>query len=127
MSPIDLIRLAKTVRNNAFAPFSKYQVGAAVSNDRGDSAVGCNVENAAYGSTICAEAGALSQAVAQGITNITDIAIVTDSLAAPCGNCRQLIAQLAPNCRVHLAATDSDEVRTLHIAELLPEAFTSLD
>ncbi|MBA61017.1 MAG: cytidine deaminase [Planctomycetaceae bacterium] len=127
MSPAELIHLATEVRKKAFAPFSHFTVGAAVANAQGDYAVGCNVENAAFGSTICAEAGALSQAVAQGIEEITNIAIVTETGAAPCGNCRQLIAQLAPNCHVHLASTAALQIRTLSIRELLPDAFTSLE
>ena len=126
MSPAELIQHAVKVRLNAYAPYSQFLVGAAVCNSKGEFAVGCNVENAAYGSTICAEAAALSQAVARGIREITDIAIVTTSGATPCGNCRQLIAELAPNCRVHLANLEPNSVRTLTINELLPNAFTSV-
>ncbi|MFL2866805.1 MAG: cytidine deaminase [Pirellulaceae bacterium] len=126
MSPTELIQHALKVRLNAFAPYSHFLVGAAVCNAQGEYAVGCNVENAAYGSTICAEAAALSQAIAKGIQTITDIAIVTTSGATPCGNCRQLIAQLAPDCRVHLANLEPNTTRTITIRELLPDAFTSV-
>ncbi len=126
MSPTELIQHAVKVRLNAYAPYSGFLVGAAVCNSQGEFAVGCNVENAAYGSTICAEAAALSQAIAKGIREITDIAIVTTSGATPCGNCRQLIAQLAPNCRVHIANLEPNSTRTLTIDELLPDAFISV-
>lgn len=127
MTPIQLIQLAREAQVRGYAPYSQFKVGAAVANAAGQTAIGCNVENAALGSTICAEATALSQAVAQGIDEITDIAIVSDSQAAPCGNCRQLIIQLSPSCRVHLATPNSDEIRTVRIEDLLPDAFTSLD
>ena len=126
MSPTELIQHAVKVRLNAYAPYSGFLVGAAVCNSQGEFAVGCNVENAAYGSTICAEAAALSQAIAKGIREITDIAIVTTSGATPCGNCRQLIAQLAPNSRVHIANLEPNSTRTLTIDELLPDAFISV-
>lgn len=126
MTPTELIQHAAKARLNAYAPYSGFLVGAAVCDPEGEFAVGCNVENAAYGSTICAEASALSQAVARGIREITDIAIVTTSGATPCGNCRQLIAELAPNCRVHLANLEPNSTRTLTIEELLPDAFTSV-
>ena len=123
----ELIQQARAARLHGYAPYSKFLVGAAVGNAAGEYVRGCNVENAAFGSTICAEAVALSQAIALGIANITDIAIVTETQATPCGNCRQLIAELAPGCNVHLATPDSSEVKTIVIEELLPDAFTSLD
>jgi len=123
----ELIQQARKARTQAYAPYSNFKVGAAVVNKAGVYVGGCNVENAAYGSTICAEAAALSQAIAQGMADITDIAVITDTQAAPCGNCRQLIAELAPGCNVHLATPDTSEVKTIVIENLLPDAFTSLD
>ena len=123
----ELMQQASKARMRAYAPYSNFKVGAAVGNKAGRYVGGCNVENAAYGSTICAEAVALSQAIVQGMTDITDIAVITDSQAAPCGNCRQLIAELAPGCNVHLATPDRREVKTFVIDDLLPDAFTSLD
>ena len=123
----ELIQQARNARTQAYAPYSNFKVGAAVGNMAGQYVGGCNVENAAYGSTICAEAAALSQAIVQGMADITDIAVVTDTQAAPCGNCRQLIAELAPGCNVHLATPDRTDVKTVVIENLLPDAFTSLD
>ena len=123
----ELLQQARDARKHAYAPYSKFLVGAAVGTSAGEYVRGCNVENAAYGSTICAEAAALSQAITLGVADITDIAIITETQAAPCGNCRQLIAELAPGCNVHLANTDASEVKTILIENLLPDAFTSLD
>ena len=123
----ELMQQACKARTRAYAPYSNFKVGAAVGNQAGRYVGGCNVENAAYGSTICAEAVALSQAILQGMTDITDIAVITDTQAAPCGNCRQLIAELAPGCNVHLATPDRTDVKTVVIENLLPDAFTSLD
>ena len=123
----ELLQQARKAKTQAYAPYSNFKVGAAVGNNTGQYVGGCNVENAAYGSTICAEAAALSQAIVQGMDDITDIAIITDTQATPCGNCRQLIAELAPGCNVHLATPDTGEVKTIVIEDLLPDAFTSLD
>ena len=127
MSLEDLIQLALDARRQAYCPYSNFQVGVALQNQLGQTAMGCNVENAAYGSTICAEANALGTAVAQGLSDITDLVIATSSGAAPCGNCRQLIAELAPNSTIHLVNLEGTPLSSHSIRELLPSAFTSLD
>ncbi len=127
MSPLELIKLARATRKNAYAPYSKYLVGCALGDGDGQTATGCNIENAALGSTICAEAAALSSAVAAGLGPPQQIAIVSATQATPCGNCRQLIAELAPDAEIYLALPEGDQFKTYTIKSLLPDAFDSLD
>ena len=104
----DLIRVASLARQRAYAPYSKYKVGAAVRTKRNKIYSGANVENASYGLTVCAERCAVWAAVAAGETKDYDaIAIVIDDdrLPTPCGACRQVIAEFAPDLRVVLATT----------------------
>ena len=127
MSPLELIKLARATRKNAYAPYSNFFVGCALSDGNGQTATGCNIENAAFGSTICAEANALSSAVAAGLGKPKQIAIVSTTQATPCGNCRQLISELAPNAEIYLALPEGDQFNTYTINSLLPDAFNSLD
>ena len=111
----------------AHCPYSNYPVGAAVIDSHGTIFTGCNVENSAFGSTICAEAAAIAQAVVQGTVEITAIAVVTNTAGTPCGNCRQILAEQAPQGEILLATPstlDTPQVKT--IAQLLPEAFDGL-
>jgi cytidine deaminase len=104
----DLIRVAALARQRAYAPYSNYRVGAAVRTKRNKIYSGANVENASYGLTVCAERCAVWSAIAAGETKDYDaIAIVIDDdqLPTPCGACRQVIAEFAPNVRVVLATT----------------------
>ena len=104
----DLIRVAALARQRAYAPYSNYRVGAAVRTKRNKIYSGANVENASYGLTVCAERCAVWNAIAAGETKDYDaIAIVIDDdqLPTPCGACRQVIAEFAPNVRVVLATT----------------------
>lgn len=89
---------AIAARNNAYAPYSRFRVGSAVSSGNGDVTAGCNVENRVHGATLCAERNALSAAIAKGNSNFTLVVITSDSPhpIAPCGACRQAIAELAP-------------------------------
>jgi len=121
----DLIRVASLARQRAYAPYSKYKVGAAVRTKRNKIYSAANVENASYGMTVCAERCAVFAAVAAGETKDYDaIAIVIDDdkLPTPCGACRQVLVEFAPGMRVILATTGGlRKVTTL--AELLPEPF----
>ena len=100
LSAEELIAAALSVRNRAYAPYSHYHVGAAVLATDGTVIVGCNVENAAYPSTICAERVALTAAIAQGQRNFVAIAVATENGGSPCGACRQVMAELGPKMTV---------------------------
>jgi len=121
----DLIRVASLARQRAYAPYSKYKVGAAVRTKRNKIYSGANVENASYGMTVCAERCAVWAAVAAGETKDYDaIAIVIDDdkLPTPCGACRQVIAEFAPDVRVVLATTGGLR-KTTTLTALLPDPF----
>jgi len=122
----DLILLAQArdIQENAYAPYSSFRVGAAIFTAEGEIFRGVNVENAAYGSTICAERAALTAAITHGFTDIQAIAVVGDSDAptVPCGCCRQALAEFNPEMRVIMGG-QSDDVRVMSLEELLPEAF----
>jgi len=119
-----LLAFAREVQEKAYAPYSGFRVGAAVYSADGEIFQGVNVENAAYGSTMCAERGAIMAAVAAGYTDITAIAVVGDSEAptVPCGACRQALAEFNPDMRVIMGGR-TDEVMVMSLDELLPEAF----
>ena len=117
-----LVKAAIAARESAYAPYSKYQVGAAVLVDDGRVFSGCNVENASYGLTICAERAAICAAVAAGARHLQAIAIATQNGAAPCGACRQVIKEFADRCAIHLATPDGTHV-TMELDTLLPRAF----
>lgn len=119
-----LIQHAARARERAYAPYSKYHVGAALLLENNDIIEGVNIENASYGGTICAERSAVATAVSQGFREFKAIAVVTDSspLAAPCGFCRQILAEFEPNLRVILANTQGEVLET-DLATLLPMQF----
>ena len=120
-----LIDAAREVRERAWVPYSRFKVGAAIRAASGRVYVGCNVENVAYPQGTCAEAGAIAAMVAGGDTRIAEIAVIADSPTpvAPCGGCRQKIAEFAgPDVPVVMATTDG-AVLTRSLAELLPGAF----
>jgi cytidine deaminase len=120
----ELVRVAALARQRAYAPYSKYKVGAAIRTKRNKVHGGANVENASYGLTVCAERSAAFAAVNSGDTAFDAIAIVIDGdkLPSPCGACRQVLAEFSPGMRVILATTGgARSVTTLH--ELLPDPF----
>jgi cytidine deaminase len=119
---------AATARERAYCPYSGFAVGAAVLTASGRVFPGCNVENAAYPSTICAERAALLGAYAAGEREIVALAVIADTAGpvSPCGTCRQVIHELAPGCAVTLANTRGD-IRLTTPQELLPGGFTPED
>ncbi|MFZ7091884.1 cytidine deaminase [Primorskyibacter sp. 2E233] len=116
---------ARAVRENAYVPYSRFKVGAAMRSTSGATHVGCNVENVAYPEGTCAEAGAIAAMIATGETEIAEVYVIADSPAPvpPCGGCRQKLAEFAKgDVKVTLATTDGAEFVTT-VAELLPGAF----
>lgn len=122
VSPEVLVAAALEVRQRAYAPYSHYRVGAAVLAADGSIIGGCNVENASYPATICAERVALTAAVAQGQREFIAIAVATANGGTPCGICRQVMAELAPEMAVYISDADGKYQSTTVMA-LLPSAF----
>jgi cytidine deaminase len=120
----ELIDAAKRVRENSYAPFSKFKVGAALETDDGDIVVGSNVESASYGLTVCAERVAVWNAISHGKRKIVKIAVVTDTdeLTPPCGVCRQIIWEFGGDIPV-IFANLNGKVETVQMRDLLPRAF----
>ncbi len=123
-----LVAQALAARTRAYAPYSHYKVGAALLATDGSMLVGCNVENAAYPASICAERVALTSAVAQGKTSFIALAVATQDGATPCGICRQVMAELGPEMTVYIADATGN-YRTTTVQALLPDSFraASLD
>ncbi len=122
-----LLEAATAVRNRAYAPYSRFKVGAAFRAASGAVHVGCNVENVAYPEGTCAEAGAVAAMIAAGDTRIAEVLVIADSPdpVPPCGGCRQKIAEFAAqDVRVTLCTTDGKQ-RVMTVAELLPGVFTA--
>jgi cytidine deaminase len=124
LTPERLVEYAIAARQQAYAPYSHYQVGAALLTTDGDVITGCNVENASYGATICAERVALTRAIAQGERGFVAMAVATRNGASPCGICRQVMAELGPLMTVYLS-NERGQYRTTNVAELLPDSFAS--
>ena len=120
----ELIDAAKAVRENSYAPFSDFQVGAAIEMEDGTIIAGCNVESASYGLTVCAERVAIWKAISEGKHKIKHLAVVadTDELTPPCGVCRQIIWEFGGNVPVTLANLNGKR-ETVEMKELLPRAF----
>ena len=118
-----LKRAALEARANAYAPYSGFTVGAAIQTKSGSTFTGCNVENASYGATICAERAAMAAAVAAGEREFVAIAIASGAKrpTPPCGICRQCLAELAPNLSIR-SYTDGAEAE-FELSSLLPDAF----
>ena len=121
----DLRQAATQVCNNAYAPYSNFQVGAAIRAASGAVYAGCNVENVAYPEGTCAEAGAIAAMVAAGETKLAEVFVIADAdmPVTPCGGCRQKLAEFGSGDVVVHLATVSGEVRQMTLAELLPGAF----
>lgn len=123
-APQDLFEQATHARELAYCPYSKFQVGVAVRTKSGSIITGCNVENASYGLTICAERVALAHAVSQGSLAFSQMVIVTDTdlPTPPCGACRQFIYEFASDLEIWTCNLHGIHKR-FHLSEILPEAF----
>ena len=129
--PIDeeeLLAAARSVLEKAHSPYSGVRVGAALLDSAGEVHLGCNVENASYGLTICAERTAVGRAIAGGAREFVAIAITTNRPKAltPCGACRQVLSEFAPDLLVICEGIDGAR-RSWRLGELLPEAFSPGD
>jgi cytidine deaminase len=118
----ELVTLAAEARREAYAPYSKYAVGAALLGKSGKVYTGCNVENAVYSETICAERTAVVKAISEGEREFKAIAVVTVNGGTPCGACRQVLAEFGLDTRV-LIATPKRLIRVETVSSLLPGAF----
>ena len=119
-----LARRARAARRRAHAPFSRFKVGAALRTADGDVVTGCNIENASYGLTLCAERVAVFKAVSEGRKRFDAIAVAVDSpkLAAPCGPCRQILWEFCGDIWVHMVDLGKGSL-TVRLSELLPYPF----
>jgi cytidine deaminase len=119
-----LVEAALRARDNAFAPFSKFAVGAALEDGGGRIHTGCNVENATYGLTICAERVAVFKAISEGARTFRRVAVAadTDLLTPPCGACRQILWEFCGDIEVVLA-NPRGKTETFRLAALLPRPF----
>jgi len=120
----ELIEAATKVRENSYAPFSNFRVGAALETGSGEIIAGCNVESASYGLTVCAERVAIWKAISEGKRKIKHIAVVADTeeLTPPCGVCRQIIWEFGGDIPVVMANLKG-KVETVQMKDLLPRAF----
>lgn len=120
----ELVAHARRARRRALAPYSNFKVGAALRTRRGEIVTGCNVENASYGLTLCAERVAVFKAVSEGLRRFDAIAVVADSKrpTAPCGPCRQILWELCGDVLVHMASRGG-RVVSRRLSELLPMPF----
>ncbi|MEA3423400.1 MAG: cytidine deaminase [Bacillota bacterium] len=121
-----LMQEAEKAKENAYVPYSKFAVGAALITESGDVYTGCNVESASYGATNCAERTAIFKAVSDGHRKIKKIAIISDlDETYPCGICRQVIAEFSDNVEIIIGNADSYKI--LFLDDLFPYSFTKKD
>jgi cytidine deaminase len=118
-----LVQAALAGGKNAYIPYSNYRVGAALLTASGEVFTGCNVENAGYSPTICAERTAFVKAISEGHQQFTAIAVVSRGAGSPCGVCRQFMFEFAPDMRIILADLDGNIHLVTTLAELLPHGF----
>lgn len=119
-----LLEAAIRARENAVAPFSRFRVGAAIEDEQGRIHTGCNVENASYGLTICAERVAVFKALSEGVRKFRRVAVAADThdLTPPCGACRQILWEFCGDCEVTLVNLQG-KTETFRMSQLLPRAF----
>ena len=120
----DLIKKALKARENSYSPYSQFAVGAALEAEDGTIYTGCNVENASYGLSVCAERTALVKAVSEGAKKFKRLAIVADTEkpVTPCGMCRQMLMEFSPEMELILTTTKGKS-ETVILSKLLPRAF----
>src|SRR5687767_675908 len=122
-----LIQAALDVRQRAYAPYSQFQVGAALRAATGEIFLGCNVENVSYGLTQCAERATITAAVAAGRREFTALAIASPGAAAPCGACRQVLIEFCPELAIVLVDADKpDHIVRARLSDLLPAHFREI-
>ena len=119
-----LVNLAKTAMIHSYSPYSRFKVGAAALSDEGSIYTGCNIENASYGATMCAERVAIYASIAAGNKNIKKIAIVSssDKFTYPCGMCRQVMAEFMQADGI-IVLSQGEETKEYRIGDLIPNAF----
>ena len=123
-APDALIAAALAARENAFAPYSKFRVGAAIEDSEGRIHTGCNVENATYGLTVCAERVAVFKAISEGVRKFRRVAIAadTDALTPPCGACRQILWEFCGDIEIVLVNLRG-QTETYRLKDLFPKPF----
>lgn len=121
-----LLTHAQTMQKKAYAPYSNFYVGAALQTNCNNIIGGCNIESASYGLTMCAERVAIFQALSQGYRDFTHLILVSETGASPCGACRQIIFEFAPNASIIIAKPDKI-IQELPSKDLLPYAFCNKD
>ena len=121
----ELIEEAMRMKDRAYAPYSKFRVGAALLTKKGNIYGGCNVENASYGLSVCAERVAIFKAVSEGEREFEKLVVITDldEPAAPCGMCRQVMIEFG-DFEVVMVSKDGKKIKRMMVSELLPMAFT---
>jgi len=117
-----LVSAALAAREHSYAPYSRYRVGSALLTADGSIVTGCNVENASYGATICAERVALTRAVAEGRSGFVAMAVATADGGSPCGICRQVMVELGPEMDVFIS-DNTGAFRATTVRDLLPDSF----
>ena len=122
----DLMELAKQAANNAYAPYSKFPVGACLLTESGKTYTGCNFENSSFGLTICAERNAVGSAINAGERKFKAIAIFSPKKenCTPCGACRQVLNEFKSDEGLEIIVQDSNGIKTYEIEQLLPETFS---
>ena len=123
MKPIDLLEQAVLAQKNSKSKYSGFAVGCALLTDSDEVIFGCNIESAAYPSTMCAERVAIYSAISKGITKFQSIAIVSPLRAKPCGPCRQIIHEYLGDIPIYIAKNNSKDFETHYIKDLLPYPF----
>jgi len=118
----NLLKLAIVARENSYSPYSRYKVGAALLTTNGKTFTGCNIENAAYTPSNCAERTAVFKAVSEGERDFAAIAVATSNGVAPCGVCRQVMREFAPNLTIVLGDIEGN-YRVVSLTDLLPDSF----
>ncbi len=123
-SPAKLIKAARIARRHSYAPYSHYPVGAAVLGGSGRVYTGCNIENAAFPTGICAERVAIFKAISEGEHKILALAVVTANCGSPCGACRQVLSEFAANnAKIWIASPRGNQAKCLTMQEILPDRF----
>jgi cytidine deaminase len=119
-----LVEAALSARERAYAPFSRFKVGAAIEDEDGRVFTGCNVENSTYGLTICAERVAVFKAISEGASKLMRVAVVADTavLTPPCGACRQILWEFCGDAELTMANIQG-QVETISLQEIFPRPF----